>query len=182
MFSSFASLKHLIKIREISIDNFTFKLHYRLTELLLVVGSVMITLYQYWGQPISCRTTDGEATQSILDFCWISSTFTLPNLTEGRIGKDFIYPGVGGHTGEDEVKYHTYYQWVSIVLLAQGEFPLPVQRHLIVEKRSHECETKHIFQEKKFNSQHYTGAANNLHFYSFKLAALLQFHLKIQFH
>jgi hypothetical protein len=121
MFSLFESLKSLTKFREIAIDNFTFRLHYRLTSLFLIIGSILITCYQYWGKPISCRTNEGEAPQSVLDYCWVSSTFTLPKYTQGRIGKDHIYPGVAGHNNSDEKKYHTYYQWVCIVLFAQGK-------------------------------------------------------------
>lgn len=122
MFSVFESLKSFTKIREISIDDLTFKLHYRVTELFLILCSILVTCYQYWGSPISCRVSEGEAGKSIEDFCWISSTFTLPAFTDGKIGINHIHPGVAAGTDQDERKYHTYYQWVSIVLVFQGSF------------------------------------------------------------
>jgi len=56
-------------------------------------------------------------------YCWIYSTFTIPNRIGGRIGKDVVQPGVASHVdGEDEVKYHKYYQWVCFVLFFQAMF------------------------------------------------------------
>lgn len=64
----------------------------------------------------------GEAPQSINDFCWITSTFSLPDHANGQIGKSFAYPGVSGHKENEAKRYHSYYQWVCIMLFIQGEF------------------------------------------------------------
>lgn len=54
-------------------------------------------------------------------YCWIYSTFTIPNRLTGVAGKDIVQPGVSSHVdGEDEVKYHKYYQWVCFVLFFQA--------------------------------------------------------------
>ncbi|KAG5678804.1 hypothetical protein PVAND_008438 [Polypedilum vanderplanki] len=120
MFYLFESLKSLTRLHQISIDNLTFKIHYRVTFLILVICSILITSYQYWGKPISCLTEDGDAEQYILDFCWVASTFTIPKFYDKKGQKDVVAPGVGGEIESDEKKYHTYYQWVCIVLFAQA--------------------------------------------------------------
>lgn len=53
-------------------------------------------------------------------YCWISHTFTLPNKIEG-IGTHVVSPGVSSYVDkEDEVRYHSYYQWVPFMLFFQG--------------------------------------------------------------
>lgn len=63
-----------------------------------------------------------EIPLNVMDtYCWIYSTFTIPNRLTGVAGKDIVQPGVSSHVdGEDEVKYHKYYQWVCFVLFFQA--------------------------------------------------------------
>lgn len=63
-----------------------------------------------------------EIPLNVMDtYCWIYSTFTIPNRLTGVAGKDIVQPGVSTHVdGEDEVKYHKYYQWVCFVLFFQA--------------------------------------------------------------
>lgn len=120
MFDVFGSVKGLLKIDQVCIDNNVFRLHYKATVIILVAFSLLVTSRQYIGDPIDCIVD--EIPLHIMDtYCWIYSTFTIPNRLAGTVGKDIILPGVASHVeGEDEVKYHKYYQWVCFVLFFQA--------------------------------------------------------------
>ncbi|XKL67396.1 hypothetical protein PGB90_002887 [Kerria lacca] len=122
MFDVFGSVKGLLKIDSICIDNNIFRLHYKVTVIILIAFSLIVTSRQYIGDPIDCIVD--EIPLNVMDtYCWIYSTFTIPNRLGGRIGKDVVQPGVSSHVeGEDEVKYHKYYQWVCFVLFFQAMF------------------------------------------------------------
>lgn len=120
MFDVFGSVKGLLKLDQVCIDNNIFRLHYKATVIILIAFSLLVTSRQYIGDPIDCIVD--EIPLNVMDtYCWIYSTFTIPNRLTGVVGKDIVQPGVGSHTeGEDEVKYHKYYQWVCFVLFFQG--------------------------------------------------------------
>ncbi|CAG9812025.1 unnamed protein product [Chironomus riparius] len=120
MFDVFGSVKGLLKLDHVCIDNNIFRLHYKATVIVLIAFSLLVTSRQYIGDPIDCIVD--EIPLNVMDtYCWIYSTFTIPNRLTGTVGKDIVQPGVGSHTeGEDEVKYHKYYQWVCFVLFFQA--------------------------------------------------------------
>lgn len=118
----FGPLKTLLKIDEICIDNLVFKLHYKATFLILLGFSAIITCRQYLGDPIDC-IVDGIPNNVMETFCWIHSTFTIPNRINGKAGRNMAYPGVSNfEEGVDSVKHHNYYQWVCFVLFFQAMF------------------------------------------------------------
>jgi hypothetical protein len=116
----FGSLKGLLRIDSVCIDNNVFRLHYKATVIILVAFSLLVTSRQYIGDPIDCIVD--EIPLNVMDtYCWIYSTFTIPNRLGSIVGKDVVQPGVGNHIeGEDDVKYHKYYQWVCFVLFFQA--------------------------------------------------------------
>ncbi|CAG2056642.1 unnamed protein product [Timema podura] len=118
MFDVFGSVKGLLKVDSVCIDNNVFRLHYKATVIILIAFSLLVTSRQYIGDPIDCITD--EIPLHVMDtYCWIYSTFTIPNRMGGRIGHDVVQPGVANHAGE-EIKYHKYYQWVCFVLFFQA--------------------------------------------------------------
>lgn len=120
MIEIFTSIKGLLKIESVCVDNNVFRLHYKLTALLLCICSILVTCRQYIGDPIDCIVDDIPS--NIMDtYCWIYSTFTLPNQLTARIGKDVVQAGVGTYVeGEGEVRKQKYYQWVCFVLFFQA--------------------------------------------------------------
>lgn len=119
MFDVFGSVKGLLKLDQVCIDNNIFRLHYKATVIVLIAFSLLVTSRQYIGDPIDCIVD--EIPLNVMDtYCWIYSTFTIPNRLTGVVGKDIVQPGVGSHTDDDDVKYHKYYQWVCFVLFFQG--------------------------------------------------------------
>lgn len=120
MFDVFGSVKGLLKIDAVCIDNNIFRLHYKATVIILIAFSLLVTSRQYIGDPIDCIVD--EIPLNVMDtYCWIYSTFTIPNRLTGRVGHDIVQPGVVSHVdGKDEVKYHKYYQWVCFALFFQA--------------------------------------------------------------
>lgn len=120
MFDVFGSVKGLLKLDTVCIDNNVFRLHYKATVIVLIAFSLLVTSRQYIGDPIDCIVD--EIPYNVMDtYCWIYSTFTIPNRLAGRVGKDVAQAGVGSYdSDEDEIKYHKYYQWVCFVLFFQA--------------------------------------------------------------
>lgn len=119
MFDVFGSVKGLLKLDSVCIDNNVFRLHYKATVIILVAFSLLVTSRQYIGDPIDCIVD--EIPLPVMDtYCWIYSTFTIPNRLGGRPGIDVAHPGVSTHNENDEIKYHKYYQWVCFVLFFQA--------------------------------------------------------------
>ncbi|XP_060858207.1 innexin inx2-like [Metopolophium dirhodum] len=119
----FGHLKSLLKTDEICIDNLVFKLHYKLTFLILLCFSALLTCRQYLGNPIDC-IVDGSVPINVMEtYCWIQSTFNLPNRINGKASRNTAYPGVSNfEEGVDGVKYQNYYLWVCFVLFFQAIF------------------------------------------------------------
>lgn len=122
MFDVFSSVKGLLKLDEICIDNHIFRLHYKITVIILICCSLLVTSRQYFGDPIDCDV-DGIPSNIMDSYCWIYSTFTVSKHDDGRIGKDVVQPGVAPYVdGEDDLTYHRYYQWVCFALFFQAMF------------------------------------------------------------
>ncbi len=56
-----SSIRYLLKPEDISIDNFVFRLHYKMTVLVLLASSVVGVAKQYFGDPINCQVRKEEA-------------------------------------------------------------------------------------------------------------------------
>ena len=81
-------IKTYIKKRDPAIiDNFAFKLHYRVSFVVLLVCMLLVTAKQYIGDPISC-IADGVPGGTLDLYCWIHSTFSVPSRW-GRISDEY---------------------------------------------------------------------------------------------
>lgn len=67
-----------LKVPEIKTGSVLFRVHSIFTTVILLMGSLIITATQYVGRPISCMT-DGVSTKIINTYCWITSTFIMPD-------------------------------------------------------------------------------------------------------
>lgn len=115
------SIKSLLKFEKSNIDNIVFSLHYEATVIILVAFALFVTTNQYIGDPIECLID--EIPKNFIDtYCWMYGTYIVLNKIDGEIGRDVIQPGVTNfiENEKNEVKYYTYYQWVSFVLLFQA--------------------------------------------------------------
>ena len=87
----------IFKPKAYSIDNFAFKLHYRVTALMLVVATILVTSRQYIGEHIRCISDSGVASHVMNTFCFFTATFTvIKHLNATLLDAEFLaHPGVG---------------------------------------------------------------------------------------
>jgi len=86
MLDIFGSIKPLLKLDSVCIDNFVFRVHYKATVVILVAFSLLVTSRQYIGDPIDC-IVDASVGGDIMDtYCWIHSTSTIPSKLTEKIG------------------------------------------------------------------------------------------------
>lgn len=84
MYKLLGGLKDYFKVQEVQTDNAIFRLHNIFTTVLLLACSLVITATQYVGQPIACIVS-GVPTHVVNTFCWISSTFTMPDAFQRQV-------------------------------------------------------------------------------------------------
>lgn len=116
----FGSLKGLLKISNVVIDNNVFKLHYKVTVILLLACSILVTSRQYFGDPIECISRDDIPNKLLNVFCWIHATFSVEDAWHKKVGEEIPYPGVDKYVPGENRRYHAYYQWVCFVLFLQA--------------------------------------------------------------
>lgn len=120
MYKLLGGLTSFFKYQDVKTDCAIFRLHNQFTSVLLFGCSLIITATQYVGQPIQCLT-DGIPRHVVNTFCWITSTFSMPEAFRREVGKDVAHPGIANDYNEETgKKYYTYYQWVCFALFFQG--------------------------------------------------------------
>ncbi|RWS20126.1 innexin inx2-like protein, partial [Leptotrombidium deliense] len=129
LLTSFAILKSFIKVQSVTIDGNVCKMHYRLTVMILLGLSVLVTITQHFGDPIKCQEVqkkDNLPMAFLEKWCLLESKYTLKTGWNLRVGTDVIYPGVinsaasknreNENIDSDDFIYHNYYLWVPFVL------------------------------------------------------------------
>ncbi|XP_074595272.1 innexin inx2-like [Brevipalpus obovatus] len=104
----------------VRIDNLVITLHSVVTVQILLVGTMFISMKQYFGDPIECLTRDSDLKQQLIEhYCWLEGAFSLVERTSSVVS---AYPGVRPPLrGAEELKaHHKYYQWVYFVLIIQA--------------------------------------------------------------
>jgi len=120
MFDLFGSIRSILKLDTVCIDNNVFRLHYKATVVFLVAFSLLVTGRQYFGDPIDCIQRDDIPGNIIDTYCWIHSTFTLPDALNKTVGIEVPHPGISKYVEGERRVYHKYYQWVCFVLFLQA--------------------------------------------------------------
>lgn len=113
------SLVGVLKVQLIAIDNHFFRLHYRVTVVILLAFSTLVTSGQFFGDPMDCHFPDFPY-KSLNTYCYVHSTFLVEKSINLPTGQRIPYPGVSGHTEEDQLKFYDYYQWIFLVLIVQA--------------------------------------------------------------
>lgn len=126
--AAFAVLKDHVKFKVnqnvVATDNLVFRLHYRITFLLLLVASILVSSRQFIGEHIRCIADNGVSSNVIETFCFFTSTYTVVkhlNATAVQQG-ELPHLGVGPQAKGDPIIHHAYYQWVPFVLFFQALF------------------------------------------------------------
>jgi len=125
------TLSALAEPDKVSIDNWVFKLYYRVTPMLVGVCTVLVCTSQFFGDPITCDAGQarGGIEQDVLEsYCWMYSTWNIPREYKGACS--------GGDQDDDTytIVYNSYYQWVALYLVFLGLlFYLPRMFWLMME-------------------------------------------------
>ena len=77
MLHLFLGLKSLVKVSRFHTDGSVFRLHYRLTVMVLLAFTFIVTTRQYIGSPIMCVHTKEIPKEVLNTYCWIHPTYTL---------------------------------------------------------------------------------------------------------
>lgn len=113
-------VKKFIKPQPVTAEGTVFRVHVKFTVAVLLACSLMVTATQFVGKPIQC-IVDGLPSKPVNTFCWITSTFTMPDAFNRKIGVSAAHPGVvPEHESGEPAKYYTYYQWVCFALFFQA--------------------------------------------------------------
>lgn len=128
-FTHLSTVKKHISLREVTIDNVGFRLHYRYTTAILLVSTILVCSRQYIGEHIACVSEEKSVPVKVMNtFCFFTATFTVNKFHNHSMVQNGNIPhfGVGPSTKQDDVKRHNYYQWVPFVLFGQAiTFYLP---------------------------------------------------------
>lgn len=116
-----ASLKNIFSFRVAEIDTTTFRLHYKVTFVVLLFLSVLVGWRQHFEVAISCVSGNDIFSRVYLDnYCYTHSTHSYVESFNKTVGREIPYPGLDKYSPSYTKIYQTYYQWVSIVLFAQS--------------------------------------------------------------
>jgi len=109
----------ILGVGEVSVDDFTFQLFYKFSASFFVASSFIVGMHQYFGDPIHCEISidDDYWTEDFGDedmfntYCWMYGHLNLPHEYMGHCTRK---------QPDKSILYNTYYQWVSIFLMAQA--------------------------------------------------------------
>ena len=131
MIGVFGSLKANVpfqkKLNVPATEGVVNRLHYRLTVLIFLGCSLLVTCLEWVGNgsKISCvlegAVDSWTIPQNVINtYCYVLTTFTLPKHWNTKIGTEAAHKGVGAwNPTEDDVSHKAYYQWVPFVLFLQ---------------------------------------------------------------
>ena len=71
MFDLFGEVKDLLKLESTATDNIVFRLHYKVTGIILLACSILVTSKTYIGDPIDCIVEEIEPDVSVLNYIQI---------------------------------------------------------------------------------------------------------------
>lgn len=126
------NIRYLLRTAEI--DNGVYKLHYRLTVLILVVFSFIITCRLVLGDSFSCTTPRDIPEDIIETFCYAKSPYVI--LQAFLKNSETLYPGVAKRSTGDHLIVKSFYPWVNLFFLVLAViFYLPHLAWKIYERR-----------------------------------------------
>ncbi|XP_050525464.1 innexin inx3-like [Daktulosphaira vitifoliae] len=116
--TSLSILSKSFKVRndKPKIDHHIFQCHYKLTTNILFTFCILVTANSLIGDPIECLSNFSkkpEIQKVVTKYCWLLNTFTINNHTKSQPMRGL------GHVNGD-VRQHSYYQWVPVMLFFQA--------------------------------------------------------------
>ena len=84
MDSVLKSAKSIFTLKELNVDNAVYKLHYKVSFGLCLVGTALLGAKQYFGDPIKCHVTSGSVDKALFEsHCWLHGSTHL----QGELGR-----------------------------------------------------------------------------------------------
>lgn len=121
MFQAILPLTKYLKSKSVNIYDFAFALHCKVTVVILLTFTILVSARQFFGQPIECMA-DEKNLEYVNLFCWTLGSFILTD-ENGQINqRNSIAVGVGTEYPQSKRLYVRYYQWVMLILLLQALF------------------------------------------------------------
>lgn len=79
MIDLFMPFRSFLKFENVCTDNNIFRMHYKLTVIILLVFTLLVTSKQFFGEPIHCMSGNdkGNDKDAVNSYCWIYGTYTL---------------------------------------------------------------------------------------------------------
>jgi len=115
-------LKNYFEFDEINIDSWTFKLYYRFSCAICMLGATVGVASQYFGDPISCQFSGVD--QDLAEgYCWIHGSTYIPKEYQPHLKCIVDQEGM---ESEDDAPDTAFYQWVTFMMALQAAiFYLP---------------------------------------------------------
>ncbi|XP_060526772.1 innexin inx2-like [Cylas formicarius] len=104
------------KLGDVQTENVVFKIHCKITVLMLILFSVLLSSKQYFGDPIDCDVAQRKEIVNL--YCWTTGTFIIDKKVEGS--SDLQGLGNLASAGSKETFTLLYYQWVWFLFLLQA--------------------------------------------------------------
>jgi len=173
MFNLFDSVKGRLGYKEehATIESSVFAAM-KISVVATLAGVVVVTAKTYVGDNINCVSGfKGQEHKAITNYCFISHTYTVLNLSK----EVEAHLGVGPYVkDEDDVTRHAYYQWVPFVLSVQvAALYLPKwlwkevfdhHRFITILNRLNTLKIKDLTREKDILvSAHYLASSLGIH-------------------
>jgi len=111
-----SDLANYFKLDEINIDNWTFKLYYKVSMVICMTGATVGIASQYFGDPISCEF-QGISSDLAQDYCWIHGSSYIPPEYQPHLNCIVDLEGV---ESADDAPDTSYYQWVTFMFAIQA--------------------------------------------------------------
>lgn len=88
MFKLLGDVRGYLRRPDVQTDSMVFRMHNIFTTVLLLTCSLIVTATQMVGNPIMC-IADSKIKHVIDTYCWITSTFTMPDAFNRQVS--YIY-------------------------------------------------------------------------------------------
>jgi len=114
-----ADLVSYFTLDEINIDNWVFKLYYKVSTVLCMLGASIGVAQGYFGKPITCQF-NGINSELADDFCWMHGSAYIPPEYQPHM-KCIVDQDYRNQTEFESLAPQTqYYQWVTFVFAIQA--------------------------------------------------------------
>lgn len=106
IFGLLAPISRLLKVKDVDIYDNVFRLHSKLTVMLFLAFSALVSAHEFFGKPMDCVGSDMRQVDPYFNnYCWINGTYTLIFAKSGK-GKNL---------------QRNIFRWCSVVLEKEKE-------------------------------------------------------------